>query len=185
MLYNSYCYPVSPKLRVLSTENQKCSSSTAEILNTMFSFGVAHPALFFQKNQKMFLINGGNSIDVLFWSNEPRSFFRLLSRFQKVNKLQYGARKGALYGQKMSFSTWMPWQYSLFWALLLPSKLFEERSKKVCSLLDAAVWRIGSTYRKERSRRWRKLKAIKMHLKRKFHFCLKCILMLWWYSFAS
>ena len=38
------------------------------------------------------------------------SFFRLLSRFQKVNKLKFGAKKGALYGQETSFSNprWMP-----------------------------------------------------------------------------
>ena len=60
-------------------------------------------------NQKVLLINGGNFINVLFWSSAPRSFFRLLSRFQKVNKLKFGAKKGALYGQKTSFSnpTWM------------------------------------------------------------------------------
>ena len=43
-----------------------------------------------------------------------RSFFRLLSRFQKVNKLQFGkAKKGS---QKTSFSnpSWMPWQFSLY-----------------------------------------------------------------------
>ena len=51
-----------------------------------------------------------NYIYALFWSSAPRSFFRLLSRFQKVNKFQFGAKKGALYGQKTSFSnpTWTP-----------------------------------------------------------------------------
>ena len=45
-----------------------------------------------------------NSIDVLFWSCAPKFFFRLLRRFQKVNKHQFGKAK------KMSFSnpTWMP-----------------------------------------------------------------------------
>ena len=45
------------------------------------------------ENQKALLINGGNFINVLFWSSAPRSFFRLLSRFQKVNKLKFGAQK--------------------------------------------------------------------------------------------
>ena len=55
------------------------------------------------ENQKVLLSNGGNSINVLFWTSAPRSFFRLLSRVQKVNKLQFGAKKGALYGQKNEF----------------------------------------------------------------------------------
>ena len=47
------------------------------------------------------------------------AFFRLLSRFQKVNELKFGVKKGALYGQETSFSnpTWMPWQYSRFGTL--------------------------------------------------------------------
>ena len=55
--------------------------------------------------------NGGNSIDVLFWSSASRSdddpFFRFLSRFQTVNKLKLdkAKKRGALYGkQKTSFS---------------------------------------------------------------------------------
>ena len=44
------------------------------------------------------------SIYVLFWNSAPRSFFRSLSRSQKVNKLKFGAKKGALYGQKKSDS---------------------------------------------------------------------------------
>ena len=43
-------------------------------------------------------------IYVFFWSSAPRFIFRLLSRFQKVNKLQFGAKNGALSGQKTSFS---------------------------------------------------------------------------------
>ena len=77
-----------------------------------------------QKTKECSSSPSANSIDVLFWSSAPRwSFFRLLSRFQKVNKFQFGkAKKGALYGQKTSFSnpTWMPWQYSLFALLLSP-----------------------------------------------------------------
>ena len=67
-------------------KTKKCSSSTMAEILFMFSFGVAH----------------------------PDSFFRLLSSFQKVNKLQLGkAKKGAL-----SNTTWMPWQYSLFGTLI-------------------------------------------------------------------
>ena len=51
-----------------------------------------------QKTQK-----GGHSSDVLFWSNTPRSFFRLLRRFLKVDKFQFCEKKGALYCQKNEF----------------------------------------------------------------------------------
>ena len=62
------------------------------------------------ENQKALLINGGNFINVLFWSSAPRSFFRLLSRFQKVNKLKFGAKNRSTLRAENEFSnpTWMP-----------------------------------------------------------------------------
>ena len=44
-----------------------------------------------------------NYIYALFWSSAPRSFFRLLSRFQKVNKLQFGGEKRSTLWPKNEF----------------------------------------------------------------------------------
>ena len=51
-----------------------------------------------QKSQK-----GGHPIDVLSWRTAPRSLFRLLRRFLKVDKFQFCEKKGALYCQKNEF----------------------------------------------------------------------------------
>ena len=70
----------------------------------------------------------GKSMNVLFWSSAPRwSFFRLLSRFQKVNKIRFGKakKKEHFMAKKTSFSNpnWMPWQYSLLGTLLMITSL--------------------------------------------------------------
>ena len=81
--------------QIESTVNRK-PKSAPQYQRRKFSFGVAHP-------------------------DDP--FFRLLSRFQKVNKLKFGkAKKRALYGQKR----WMTWQYALFGTLHVPYLINEE-----------------------------------------------------------
>ena len=73
--------------------------------------------------QKVLLINNGaNSIYVLFWSSAPTMIlFSIAEPFSKGKQtpIWQNEKKGALYGQKTSFSnpTWMPWQYSLFGTL--------------------------------------------------------------------
>ena len=103
----------------------------------------------------MLLINCVNSNYVLFWNSTPRSFSRLLSRFQEVNKLQFGAKK--LYGQKMSFSTWMPWQYSLFRTLILMKLcmhiMYIQRVDETKIGFIATFWR-PCMDRMEKARKW-------------------------------
>ena len=53
-----------------------------------------------RENQKVLHINSGVFYVFSFGAAHPDPFFDYWERFQKVNKLQYGVKKGALYGQK-------------------------------------------------------------------------------------
>ena len=75
------------------------------------------------------------------------SVFRLLSRFQKVNKLQFGKAKT---GEN---EVWMPWQYSLIRPLLWLTNaiLFRSlRQDQIAGLQGQAYWQKEENHGQER-----------------------------------